>query len=194
MDIPEDNLSEEHPKAEQGIDPLALLDALPEDMDTAVSRALDAMDMRYIIHGANIDLLLQAGLKMEVVEASKPCYVPHAPDWCEGLLNLRGELLPIIALQQLLSDRAGTVEKRFAYLLVIRPADSAAVAITLQRLPEKIQFTEVSRTTLPNRIPAGISVAVPAAYRHLDRVLLEFDHIALLDSLRGGPSTQPRQA
>ncbi len=194
MDTPEDNLLEPGSEGPMGVDPLELLDALPEDMDTAVSRALDAMEMRYVIHGAGIDLLLQAGLRMEVVEAGAPHFVPHAPVWCDGLLNLRGELLPIIALHRLLGDSAeDTGENRFDYLLVIRPDDAAAVAITLQRLPEKIRFTEASRTTLPTGIPAGISVAIPAAYRHQDRMLLEFDHAALLDSLQGGWSTQAGQ-
>lgn len=192
MDTSENSLQEPGVKVPVGGDPLELLDALPEDMDTAVSRALDAMEMRYVIHGADIDLLLQAGLRMEVVEAGTPHFVPHAPAWCDGLLNLRGELLPIIALHRLLSDSPDSMEKHTAYLLVIRPADSAAVAITLQRLPEKIRFTEASRTPLPSGIPAGISVAIPAAYDYQGRVFLEFDHIALLDSLQGGgPSTQP---
>ncbi len=167
-------------------------DAFPEasirPQDTAVGRALDAMAMRYVVVSSGVTLLLQAGLTMEVLEDVERHFIPHAPTWCDGVVNLRGELLPIVVPGRLL-EKAPTAEAAPSrrYLLVLRPESSAPVAIPLDQLPDKTRFSELSPTALPGGLPAAIT----AAYRLGERTLLELDHAALLESLRPEPDTLP---
>jgi len=59
-------------------------------------------DTRYGFRIGNLKLLLRPQENVEVIVAIPACPIPNTPRWFAGMINLRGNLLPVFDIRQLL--------------------------------------------------------------------------------------------
>ncbi len=83
------------------------------------------------------------GLNMEVQKHSRLYFLPHAPKWCCGLINLRGQPVPALHLDQLFfpehaASGAATSKKQDEWMLIIHTRQYTPVAFMLDHLPHSI--------------------------------------------------------
>lgn len=81
---------------------------------------------------SEFDILLEPTLKTEIIEQREVYPVPHAPDWCRGMISLRGRLIPVINLHHLLGKHFNQDHR---WLLVIDTQQLPPAAIPIDRLP-----------------------------------------------------------
>ena len=83
----------------------------------------------------------------EIVILQKVTSVPHAPDFCEGVTNLRGSIIPIINLRKLLGlqPRAADAETR----RIIVNVGSQTMGCTVDTVSQVIRISMDSVQTPP---------------------------------------------
>lgn len=93
------------------------------------------------------DILLEPTAKTEVVEQRSIFPIPHAPEWCRGMISLRGKLIPVVNIHRLLGF---ALRNRSHWLLIIKTGDLPAVAIRIDRLPMQCQVQPSELTPVKN--------------------------------------------
>lgn len=80
----------------------------------------------------NHHILLEDGIKTEIIEKQNIFPIPHTPSWCYGMISLRGKLIPVASLHKILGL---TEASRSKWLLVIEMAPYPQIAIRIDSLP-----------------------------------------------------------
>ena len=88
----------------------------------------------FIFHVAGFPLLASMDEVAEILNQVPPiARVPGAKPWVRGVANLRGQLLPIVDLQQLLGERA-LVLGRHSRILVVNQNDDNSTGLLVARV------------------------------------------------------------
>jgi chemotaxis signal transduction protein len=86
-------------------------------------------------------------------------------------MNLRGTLLPVFDLHQLLGTGEGSRDQRTVLILDQR---DDAVGIPIDGLPQSVALDRTLQNIPP--LPEGLEAHVPAAYATGKALWLDFDH------------------
>lgn len=119
-------------------------------------------------------ILLEAGMRSEVLTLDTVYPVPYAPDWCAGLANVRGDLCPVIDMHGVLFKQQRPKKQ---YLLWLQHEAFAPVVVSCDELPKQVNVPETSEQS--GRIP-GIPGWVQTIWSHDKVLLLAADHGRLL--------------
>lgn len=123
------------------------------------------------------EILLEVTAKTEIVEQRTIYPIPHAPEWCRGMVSLRGKLIPVVNVHRLLGR---SLENKSHWLLIIETGDLPAAAIRIDKLPSqhKIQadaFQVMTDKAMPFWIKRFTEIEEKPVY--------EADHAALFQSI-----------
>jgi len=130
---------------------------------------------------AGVGLLVEPRLLMEVLERPRVFPLPNAPAVCQGLLNLRGNLVPVFDLRPSL----GWSEPLPRWVLVMGRAQEAA-GFFIDSLPVQVVTTEDTRLERLPKAPPFLQPVIANAYYVNQQVFFEIDHRALLQRLGQG--------
>jgi twitching motility protein PilI len=159
---------------------LAPVDALTRFSPTKLARgtlkAYEVAHLRYGVRVANLGLLVPAGIISEVVEALPVHPMPNAAAWFAGMVNLRGNLIPVFDLQNLLIGNGAGLQK----LLVLDRGERAA-AIPIDELPKPVDVQQRSIQLPP--VPAELEPYVRRGYLDNAEIWVDLDFTALFDAL-----------
>ena len=126
--------------------------------------------MRFGTQVGDIGLLVPIGMHSEVVEQPKIYPLPTAPKWFQGLINLRGNLVPVFNLKSLL--QIGDEGTENPYLLVLNNGDEA-VGYLIDGLPVTLDVDQkLEQCPL---LPSLLREHGHAVYMQDGRVWVEFD-------------------
>lgn len=117
----------------------------------------------------------------EVISAVTPTPIPFAPNHFSGLINLRGNLIPVYQLESLLGQPKPK-SQTLAFILLIGPIENAA-AISIAKKPVALQTQHCTEKPMDNEIPEGIRFFCNTAYQHNDTPWLEINHTTLFQHL-----------
>ena len=83
---------------------------MTDEMQISEGEQQSTPQFYYTIAGCNI--LLEPGMKTEIIEKQVIFPIPHSPPWCQGMISLRGKLIPVANLHKLLnsSDQRGALD------------------------------------------------------------------------------------
>jgi twitching motility protein PilI len=134
--------------------------------------------IRFGFRIGDIGLLIGPNTTSEV-QTQPPIYaLPNTPSWLLGLINLRGNLVPVFDLNSLLETGKSAPTKP---MLLVLDKGSAMVGILINGLPQTVCLARKLRNMPP--LPAALKGYVQEAYAR-DKVLwLEFDHHSFFQSL-----------
>jgi chemotaxis signal transduction protein len=140
----------------------------PVEATQADARALDhGAEMRYGFRVLDLGLLIPPRVTGEVLDRPRVFLVPNTPAWLRGLCNVRGNLVPVFNLRELLGHEGAAQDSR--WVLVLGEGEAAA-ALDIDTLPVPVESM---------RRPSG-RPPVPAALRdHLRDALLAGDQVWL---------------
>jgi purine-binding chemotaxis protein CheW len=115
----------------------------------------------------------------EIIRYVPPRPIPGSPSHVEGVLNLRGSIIPVINLQQLFGSRGAPSED--ATVVVVELSD-ATVGVVVDEVRE-VMTIDLAATEPP---PAGIGAegdeSIRAVAKLQDRLLVVLDLVGLLES------------
>lgn len=136
--------------------------------------------VRYGFRVGGIGLLIDQDTVSEIVEQMPIYPLPNTPPWMLGLVNLRGNLAPVLDVKQVLELEDGRA--REGRLLILDRGDKA-VGILIDGLPQPA-VTSHALSRLPP-LPPALQAHVTKAYTQAGLLWLEFDHQSFFRALSG---------
>ena len=125
-------------------------------------------------------LVHDLSLAVELMELPR-CYdLPNSSAWFTGLVNLRGNLVPVFDLKSLLGISGPTGYRQM--LLVIGSGEKVA-ALVIDGTPDHITIDAASRVDQPNRVPEILQDYLQGAYEYAGEIWYQADYEGLFQSL-----------
>lgn len=134
-------------------------------------------EVHYGFRIGELNILLRPLEKVEVIESMQTCPVPNTPGWFSGMINLRGELLPVFDIGFLLNKNP-TITK---YIMVIRHENHSA-GIYIDTLPTGITPEILSDSK--SELPDILGHCVDNIYKQDDNIWLETNFEKFFQELR----------
>jgi len=140
--------------------------------------------IRYGFELDSIGILIPSGMVCEVIDMQRVFLLPNAPAELSGLINLRGNLVPVFDLSRLMhvqEDNAENKDNNQDLYMIIIGSDVKAMAFIINTLPQPIP-TEQYEPELPP-IAEKVRKFVVNAYSFQQRIWIDLDLEAFLVSL-----------
>lgn len=160
------------------LNPSAALNRLNVQQETLAAAPAAIARLRYGFRVGAIGLLIEPDTLSEVVEKPLIYPLPNTPAWLTGLINLRGNLVPLFDLRPLLEADDGPATKQS--VLILDDAD-AAVGILIDGLPHNPDLSRRLQRLPP--LPPLLRDHAAAAYVKDGTVWLEFNHRGFFQTL-----------
>ena len=128
---------------------------------------------RYGFIVKDIGLMIPSEILSEVVKNYTVYPIPNTQPWMKGLVNLRGNLIPVYDLSMLLG--LSDVPMQQGSLLVLDKGQDS-VGILIDGLPQPCDVTKWSKTMQIPELPAGLPDFITDAYLADDTIWLGFKH------------------
>lgn len=123
-------------------------------------------------------VLLPPQILSEVVVRPVLYPLPRTPRWFLGLLNQRGNLLPVFDLQAVLHAAA---EVRTQHTVLVLDQGHEAVGLSIEGMPQSITLAQRLLRLPP--LPEILAAHVSTAYRAGGITWLDFDHQGFFTAL-----------
>ncbi len=143
-------------------------------------QAVERKRVRYGFRLGTLGLLIGSSVISEIVEKASIYPLPQTPAWFLGLINVRGNLVPVFDLKIRLELDYPTGSKQW---ILILDRGEKAVGMLIDELP-KTPDVERRLSRLPP-LPVLLRPCVSQAYIDNGIIWLEFDHRSFFKSLAG---------
>jgi twitching motility protein PilI len=140
----------------------------------------DYIRPRYGFKVNSIGLLISPDALCEVKKNFIVYPVPKTKQWFQGLVNIRGNLIPVYDLSIMLGT--SDVPTKHENLLVIDKG-SDSVGILIDDIPQHCDTNDWIELSQVPVLPSGLSESVDVAYTKNDTFWLEFDHKKFFSAL-----------
>ncbi len=159
--------------------PTAALERFEPPAEMALAAVVDEKRARYGFRVSTLGFLIKAGCTSEVVAKPDIWELPGSSPWFMGLLNLRGNLVPVFDLRQLFGLPQQAVAT--APLALVFDRGDKAAGLLIDDFPKPL-FDVSFLPGLP-QLPAELQAHVCGGYMKDDAVWLEFDHESFFENL-----------
>lgn len=129
---------------------------------------------------SNLGLLIGQQATSELTELVEVCSIPFTADWLVGLINLRGNLVPIFDLHKLLQFEKQSQKKQM--LLILGQGEEAG-AIVIDDLPKHITVADNDKLNSLPPLPPIIQPYASIGYEKNGQLWFNFDHLGFFESL-----------
>lgn len=133
-------------------------------------------------HIGNIGLLIAQHATSELTDLLPVCPVPNTAEWLQGIINLRGNLIPVFDLNLLLRIESDNPLKRKQMLLILGQGEAAG-AVLIDDLPIHLTLAENDKLQNLPPLPPAIKPYATIAYELNGEVWFNFDHEGFFQSL-----------
>jgi purine-binding chemotaxis protein CheW len=114
----------------------------------------------------------------EIVRPPEIASVPHAPDYVEGVMNLRGRIVPVIDLRRRFGSTVGATSSKTRVLVV--DVDSRTVGLIVDSASEVLKITESQIEPAPNVFADPATNYVCGIAKHQGRLIILVDLTKIL--------------
>jgi purine-binding chemotaxis protein CheW len=122
----------------------------------------------------------------EIIRSAPITYVPNSPEFVEGVINLRGSIIPVIDLRKRLNLHSGRYEKEKDWILILDIA-GRVTGFIVDLVTEVIKVQESSIDPPPDILVAGLHSQYIRGVCEIDNnllILLDFNRILLVDEVK----------
>ena len=131
---------------------------MPDEIDEAVETGQQSANNIITTHSfllGDIGFLLPANMVCEVAQDLPICRLPRVPSWLWGMVNLRGNLLPVFDISELFNF--GQSDSSKYKLLVIHIGDDM-VGIVIDKLPKRVTLENENKLSGQPLLPASLQM------------------------------------
>jgi chemotaxis signal transduction protein len=135
------------------------------------------LNIRYGFRLGKINFLVNQFSMSEVVTKPVIYPIPNTPSWIQGLINLRGILVPVFDIKKRIGQNNNDENKKKDILLVLDKGERA-FATFIDALPDSINIDEVElkETDIPNDIHEILKEHVTEAFELNEEVWFEINY------------------
>jgi purine-binding chemotaxis protein CheW len=123
---------------------------------------------------------LPIALVHEIVRPPEITNVPHAPEYVEGVMNLRGRIVPVIDLRRRFGSAAVANTRKNRVLVV--DVDSRAVGLIVDSASEVLKISDAQIDPPPNVLTDAATSYVTGVAKHQGRLIILVDLKRILQS------------
>ena len=125
-------------------------------------------------------IVLEAGIRSELLTSDSIYPVPFAPDWCIGLISARGELYPVLDMHKVLlnSERPDKTS-----LLWLQHPEFAPIVVSCEGLPRQIELPASGDIEEGGERLPGLPGWIRHTWVQDDDMLLGADHARLFKTI-----------
>jgi len=114
---------------------------LPLNESVLADETIDDIELRFGYSIGYFNFVLEKKLVSEIIIEPTIYPIPNGPDWLKGMINIRGNILPVFDLTQMLTTR---LKSSLGHYVLVVDEGSQALALLIDALPK----------SLPNPTPA----------------------------------------
>ena len=123
---------------------------------------------------------LPISLVHEIVRPPEITNVPHAPEYVEGVMNLRGRIVPVIDLRRRFGGAAIANSRKNRVLVV--DVESRAVGLMVDSASEVLKISDAQIEPPPNVLTEAATSYVTGVAKHQGRLIILVDLKRILQS------------
>lgn len=124
------------------------------------------------------NILLEKDAKVENLENLTINIIPHAPDWCSGIVNVRGIIIPVVDMHTVLKTEIEQPLRKSKQILV-EQKNLAPIIFTIDKLPEMISLEDYETIKLKEDAPLWQQ----KGFMNESNTIFEVNHTDLLNQL-----------
>ncbi len=121
---------------------------------------------------------LPISVVQEIVRPPEIANVPHAPDYVEGVMNLRGRIVPVIDLRRRFGSTVSRNNSKTRVLVV--DADSRVVGLIVDSASEVLKITAEQIEPAPNVFDDPATNYVSGIAKHRGKLIILVDLAKIL--------------
>lgn len=126
---------------------------------------------RYGYKISDFNFLVPEGTVSEVLQNTNVFMLPNSPSWIEGLINIRGNIIPVMNVNKILKSSNKDIETN---ILVLDIDDStSAIAILINELPVSLEHNDSKTNT--DTYPDMLREFINDGFRQNDADWIEFN-------------------
>jgi len=115
---------------------------------------------RFYYSVGSVKFLIEQNLKVENISPSTINKVPHLQTWYEGIISVRGTIMPVIHLHKFLNEQIDFKEVNNNYennndvhFLMLDHADHTPIVLLIDELPATVNIKKYKKKNAPNNSP-----------------------------------------
>ncbi len=117
----------------------------------------------YGIKFNTLHLLIDKNISSELLEDSSIYPVPLAADWLIGVANIRGDIVPVIDFEKMITGESANQNTNNSKIIIINKGMDA-IGLMLDQLPKLISFSSDAKLSDYSSLPEVIQEYVEYAY------------------------------
>lgn len=122
----------------------------------------------------------------EIIRAAPITAVPNSPDFVEGVINLRGNIIPVIELRKRLGFAMPDVNMEDSWILIL-DIEGRITGFIVDSVTEVLKIQESGIEPPPDIVMAGLETQYIRGVCEIDEkllILLDFNCILLVDEIK----------
>ena len=148
---------------------------------------LEEDELRHLRYGINIgnqNLLFDKSILCEATINKDVYPIPNIPPWLNGMINLRGNLIPVFIFDSFITDDKKEDKKNKVVFIIGEGAN--AVGLLIDELPVAVEIDEENLESIspPDNTPEIFSGAVNNVYEVDETVWLKIDIDTVIKNLK----------
>ncbi len=139
---------------------------------------------RYYYKVGNYNLLLEQKIKAENLGNLKINQVPFMPDWHQGIVSVRGNVVPVIDIHQYITAKTdintNNVERpKKTYHMMLEHNGFSPIIFTIDELPKLVNFKPYKKIRTSKKIPKWMV----QNHKNNESTIMQVNHRKLLNDL-----------
>ena len=123
----------------------------------------------------------------EIIRSAPITAVPDSPDFIEGVINLRGSIIPVIDLRKRLRLYKPETHQRSDSWIIILNINNRVTGFIVDKVTQVLKIETGTIEPPPDIVVAGLRSQYIRGVCKIDKkllILLDFDQILLIDEIR----------
>ncbi|MCF6189511.1 MAG: chemotaxis protein CheW [Cocleimonas sp.] len=135
------------------------------------------------------NFLFEQDLKVENLPLTTANKVPHAPDWCIGIISVRGIIMPIVDMHKILESEfkktknkknINNKEQHKSHFIMIEHKQHAPIILQIDKLPETVNIKDFTYAKPLKSLPDWIE----RTWKNSKNKLFEVNHNELFKIIK----------
>jgi len=135
-------------------------------IDIDVEETTKSFDQFHSFMVGNIGMLIDDTQFCEIIDNNNICKIPLTPQWFKGILNLRGNSVPIVNLNEYYGIKSSRKKRNDKYHILAIGKGKDLCGIEIPNLPSKISFKKSNIINRKVNLPKNMDEQIECIYEN----------------------------
>jgi len=146
--------------------PSEALSSFKAIIDTDIEETKKTVDQFHSFMIGSVGMLIDDTQFCEIIDDSNICKIPLTPPWFKGILNLRGNSVPIVNLNEYYGIKASSQKRKRKHHILAIGKGKNLCGIEIPNLPTKISFEKSDIINRKIILPKNMDEQIECIYEN----------------------------